>query len=149
MTTSRADLPEDLPSSLRLIAEVAGLEAAVRLARDHGGREIYIRRNLDPDSLLVLSVGMEAAALILEALGPGAIVIPLWVSHRERKLARDIIERLSQGQSEAQIARALGCHIRTVRRHRALRRPPSAQMDMFALFEGEEKSCLSGDLRKD
>ena len=152
MTTSRADVLKSFgepPPSLRLIAEVAGVEAAVQLARDHGGREIYISRNLEMDSLLVQSVGMEAAASILEALGPGAITVPLWLTGRDRKLAHDIGQRLLQGQSEAQIARALGCHIRTVRRHRARNRLPSAQMDMFALFEGEEKSCLPDDLRED
>lgn len=120
---------DGLPPTLRLIAETAGLAAAVALARDHGGTEIYIRRTLDRDHVLVRSVGMEAAASILEVLGPGAMEVPLGPAGRNHELARRIVALLDEGRSEAQVARALGCHIRTVRRYRARR--PSAQLDLF------------------
>ena len=143
MTDEPLDPFDGLPPTLRQVAEVAGVEAAVCLARDHGGTEIYIRRTLDMEHVLVRSVGMEAAASILERFGPGALEVPLWISGRGQQLARRIIERLEDGQSEAKIARALRCHIRTVRRYRA--RVPSAQLDLFALLDGEEKSCAARD----
>lgn len=139
----RPDPFDGLPPTLRQVAEVAGVEAAARLARDHGGTEIYIRRTLDMEHVLVKSVGMEAAASILERFGPGALEVPLWLSGRGQQLARRIMEMLDEGRSEAKIARALHCHIRTVRRYRA--HPPSAQMDLFEHFDGEEKSCADDD----
>lgn len=143
MNDLRPDPFDGLPPTLRQIAEVAGIEAAARLARDHGGTEIYIRRTLDMDHVLVRSVGMEAAASILERFGPGALEVPLWLSGRGQQLARQIMDMLDDGQSEAKIARTLRCHIRTVRRYRS--RVPSAQMDMFAVLEAEQKSCAGMD----
>lgn len=130
MTDAAAlDHLDDLPPLLRQIAEVAGAAAAVQLARDYGGTEIYIRKKLDTDHVLVRSVGMQSAALILDALGAGALEVPLGPSRYGEQLARAIAERQKAGQSERQIARALSCHIRTVRRHRARR--PSDQLDLF------------------
>lgn len=143
MNDLRPDPFDGLPPTLRQIAEVAGIEAAARLARDHGGTEIYIRRTLDMDHVLVRSVGMEAAASILERFGPGALEVPLWLSGRGQQLARQIMDMLDDGQSEAKIARTLRCHIRTVRRYRS--RVPSAQMDMFAVLEAEQKPCAGMD----
>jgi len=141
MPEDRADPFDGLPPTLRQVAEVAGIEAAARLARDHGGTEIYIRRTLDLEHVLVKSVGMEAAASILERFGPGALEVPLWLSGRGQQLARRIITLLDEGQSEARIARALNCHIRTVRRYRA--RVPSAQMDLFSLLDDDEGPCAT------
>lgn len=143
MNELRPDPLDGLPPTLRQVAEVAGIEAAARLARDHGGTEIYIRRTLDMDHVLVRSVGMEAAASILERFGPGALEVPLWLSGRGQQLARRVMDMLDDGRSEAKIARTLRCHIRTVRRYRA--RTPSAQMDMFALLEAEQKPCADTD----
>lgn len=143
MNDLRPDPFDGLPPTLRQIAEVAGIEAAARLARDHGGTEIYIRRTLDMGHVLVRSVGMEAAASILERFGPGALEVPLWLSGRGQQLARQIMDMLDDGQSEAKIARTLRCHIRTVRRYRS--RVPSAQMDMFAVLEAEQKPCAGTD----
>lgn len=120
---------DDLPPTLRRIAEVAGMTAAVQLAHDHGGTEIYIRKKLDGEHILVRSVGMRAAALILDALGAGALEVPMGPSCYGRQLSRAIAARLAAGHSESQIARALGCHIRTVRRHRA--NLPASQLDLF------------------
>lgn len=143
MRDDRNDPFDGLPPTLRQVAEVAGIEAAARLARDHGGTEIYIRRTLDMEHVLVKSVGMEAAASILERFGPGALEVPLWLSGRGQQMARRIMEMLEAGHSEAKIARALQCHIRTVRRYRT--RVRDAQMDLFSMLDGEEKSCAGDD----
>lgn len=123
------DAPEldELPPVLRRIAEVAGVVAAVQLARDYGGTEIYICKKLDNDHVLVRSVGMRAAALILDAFGAGVLEVPMGPNGYGARLARSIAERHKAGQSEREIARALRCHIRTVRRHRA--KLPSPQLD--------------------
>ena len=72
-----------------------------------------------------------------------ALEVPLWLSGRGQQLARQIMDMLDDGQSEAKIARTLRCHIRTVRRYRS--RVPSAQMDMFAVLEAEQKPCAGTD----
>ncbi|MDD2870103.1 helix-turn-helix domain-containing protein [Neomegalonema sp.] len=149
MKPSCAGARNDLPSSLRLIAEVAGREAAVSLAQDYGGSQIYINARLDLDHPLVRSIGMEAAASVLEAMGPGRMEVPLWLASHNHKIARRIVEMLALGRSEAQIARALGCHIRTVRRHRARQGGHAAQMDLFALLGDGRGPCAPEDFRQD
>lgn len=123
------DALDDLPPVLRRVGEVAGLAAAVQIARDFGGTEIYIKKTIEPDHILVRSLGRKAAEAVLDAFGPGALEVPLGPSCHGRQLARAIRDRLNAGQSEREIARALSCHIRTVRRHRA--RQPSNQLDLF------------------
>lgn len=120
---------DDLPPVLRRVGEVAGLAAAVQMARDFGGTEIYIKKTLDTDHILVRALGKPSAQAVLDAFGAGALEVPLGPSCHGRQLARAIRERLDAGQSEREIARALSCHIRTVRRHRA--RQPSNQLDLF------------------
>lgn len=55
-----------LPSVLREIAEVAGLDAALQLAREHGGTDISIPRKVHADHWLVRCVGSAAAQKICQ-----------------------------------------------------------------------------------
>lgn len=55
---------DGLPETLREIAEVAGLEAAMKLAWARGGTQVWIPRRVGPRHWLVQAVGREAADAI-------------------------------------------------------------------------------------
>ncbi|NBB17025.1 helix-turn-helix domain-containing protein [Caulobacter sp. SLTY] len=84
-------------------AEVLDAEALDLLSRDFGGRRIYIPRALGEDHPLVVSIGLDAARLLVEALAGEELEPPLTGGKRLR-----ILEALDRGEKPEQIARALG-----------------------------------------
>lgn len=96
---------EQLPGLLADIARITTPEIAIAVARQHGGRRLYIPRTPPIDHPLCDLVGRQAALLIAEHLGgdryevPAARTILRWAdAHRFR----------AQGMSHAQISQALG-----------------------------------------
>lgn len=122
-----------LPDLLADLVDLVGAPAAAALARDFGGVRLYLpsQARLRADHPLVRSVGAEAARRIVDRFGGGPLEVPLGPHARTAALARAIRQRLLAGQSEAQIARACGVHIRTVRRHRAALRTDPRQLSLF------------------
>lgn len=113
--------PDDLPSVLAEIAEVAGVAAALQVAAARGGRVAYIPApdHLVPDHWLVLAVGAAAAAAIAQRLGGGSLLIPLGPLGGNRgRVWATIRTALGEGCSAPEAARRAGVHERTVRRHR-------------------------------
>jgi DNA-binding NarL/FixJ family response regulator len=111
----------DLPPVLAEVAEVAGVTAALQLAHAKGGSQAYIPKpeNLTPDHWLVEAVGDIAARAIAERMGGGHCGIPLGPLNGMRsKVWRAIQEGIKEGKSAHEIARLIGVHHRTVRRHR-------------------------------
>jgi hypothetical protein len=73
--------PEPLPMALmppvlQQIAEIAGPEAAVRVARELGGRRIYVAPRPGPRNPLTRLLGRPVATAIAEALGSGDLEVP-------------------------------------------------------------------------
>jgi hypothetical protein len=110
-----------LPGVLAQVAQAAGLEASVRLAKARGGGRAYIPA---PEALhsrhwLVLAVGMEAALAITSALGGNEVEVPLGPFAGNRAHIWAAIERgLNDGLSVEEAARQVGVTARTVRRHK-------------------------------
>ncbi|MDR3437157.1 helix-turn-helix domain-containing protein [Telmatospirillum sp.] len=112
----------DLPPILAEIAEVAGVVAALQVANAKGGTVAYFRAadNLAPGYWLVDAVGLDAARKIIERFGPGAIEIPLGpLAGNRNSLWTAIQKALKEGKSVATVARLVGVHARTVRRHKS------------------------------
>ena len=109
-----------MSTTVRLI-EAIGPDAAGVLIDAHGGTDIYLPRRLPADHPLSSLIGFERAARLQAAFGHGALAVPL------RPPAVTITARVAglsaAGHSAAEIARRLGCTVRTVRRHRARSRP--------------------------
>lgn len=103
-----------LPEMLERIAEVAGLPAAIKLAKDFGGSRIYIPQLPTPKTALSRSVGPEAAAKIAAAFGMGYLDVPIGPRIWNQRIVAAVAELLSQGRSIHQIANALGVTARTV-----------------------------------
>jgi Mor family transcriptional regulator len=110
-----------LPESLRRLAELVGMPAALALVEGWGGIDVYVPKpeNLDATHPLARAMGL-AAARKLAAEYPGeALEIPLarGIAHAAR--LADVARRTAAGESEAQIARSYRVTKRWVRMLRA------------------------------
>jgi len=116
-----------LPGILCDIAEAAGIEAALAVARARGGCRAYFPEAPRCRSWLVEAVGLDKAAIIgrLFASGKGGIEleVPRGPALSRVSQWREIYRRLAAGQSKAEIARALGISHKTVQAHANGRRP--------------------------
>ena len=98
-----------------LISEIAqkiGAEAAEHLARDFGGRRVYIPAAPWRGDQIARSIGMAAAVQLAQLCGGDRVMIP---AHPDRALRRaQIIALRTRGVSVSRIARGLGCTERYV-----------------------------------
>lgn len=129
-----------LPQILKEIADVAGLEAAIEIARVRGGMEVYIPAKADCNHWLVRSVGEEAAKLICDHFtmngGGMRINIPFGPVHRNAVLRRRVDKMIKEGKSAGEIVRATGYTERGVfYRRAALKQSGEAQQDQISMFE--------------
>ncbi|KAF0136668.1 MAG: hypothetical protein FD139_727 [Methylocystaceae bacterium] len=120
-----------LPPLLAEIAEVAGLVAAVQLAKAKGGTECYIPARAPDDHWLVQCVGREAAdklcAHFVAAIESDSgrsrhgvkILLPLGEAGSRAEARRRVREALEQGKTLSEAARSGGVHQRTVQNIRA------------------------------
>lgn len=131
-------IASDLPPVLATIAAAASETIALKIARKHGGTRV-VMPVAPGDNWLTEIAGDEAAAAIIEAIGPARrLDMPLGPegghATSRRQLARQFQELSAQGASEADMARALGVTGRTIRNRRAAqraRRADTRQGDLF------------------
>ena len=131
-----------LPGILQEIAEAAGLEAALEIARAKGGTIAYFPARPGPRHWLSAAVGHDKARAIGRALAPGQsgieLLVPMGPSASQAARWRRMRELIDAGGSAAQIARAVGCHSRTVKKHRNGQVPTAdAVLAQGDLFEGD------------
>lgn len=124
-------LPSPLPGALAEIAEIAGVQAALKLAADYGGRRVYIPARAADDHWLVVCVGRVAADSICRHFAAPSDVDRPHVCSRGCRVdvpmagggvlagARRAAARLTQdGASISQTAGAVGLSSRTIERLR-------------------------------
>ena len=127
---------DDLPSSVREIADVIGREAAMyligHLPRCYAGRDghksnrviMYVPKTLPPDHRLVEILGWHTALKLVGAFG-GEILNPANCNHLEARLRnRRILEMLDEGVPAATVADEMGVTVRYVRHLRQMEKPP-------------------------
>lgn len=106
-----------LTGKLAEIAEAAGVAAALKLARELGGRELKL--SAVPGGKLARIVGQEAAEAIVEAFGRGEkITVPMAHLRGARGRREAVARMLANGVSTARAAEAADVHERTARRAR-------------------------------
>lgn len=108
------DQDDDLPGVLGEFAAVAGRAAALRLAADFGGTEVYVPREVDAGHPLAKSLGLAAARKLVECFGHGRLLVPLGPFATGARRRQAIVRMLAERRPAREIARRLGCHIRTV-----------------------------------
>lgn len=119
-----------LPGILAEIADVAGEDAALAIARARGGTQIYIPPRPANDHWLCELIGIDAARKVCAQL-TGEVasrreIVPLGPVGKEAQLramrAADkalMDEMIRQQKSEREISLATGYTVRTVRKRRA------------------------------
>ncbi len=122
-----------LPPLLRTIAEVASLEAALKLSKERGGTRMYVPHKLSAGHWLVELIGVDAAAAVQKLYAGDVVDIPLGLggsAQTARAIAR---HALDGGASVAQAARQAGLTERGVYKllSREERRRSSMQLNLF------------------
>ncbi|MVO18266.1 hypothetical protein [Parasedimentitalea huanghaiensis] len=122
-----------LPGVLALIADEISVDLAVCLAKQRGGREIYIAKDPAPSCSLSEIVGQANAQKLYKLLGSGKMLVPAGNISGQTGRRQRIAMLLDQGLSHSIIAADVDVHIRTVERVSAeLRRPKDQrQSDLF------------------
>lgn len=121
---------DGLPENLREIAEVAGLEAAMVLARKYGGTQVNIPRKVGPKHWLVTDVGSKAAEAICKhysvvdadghAVGRFRLLIPRGPAGLMAQARQRLAKELQSGEvSVRQAARRAGLGERAAWRMKA------------------------------
>ncbi len=128
-----------LPDLLAEIAEVAGLDAAAKVAQVKGGTRAYFPLKPLSNHWLTLAVGADAAAKICDKICNGDHGIELEVPMGPKQSTRQRWQRIhvlkAKGYSKPRIAREVNCHYKTVGRvlngHRKTMATTLAQSDFF------------------
>lgn len=122
-------MKSSLPGLLGEIADIAGVDVAMEVARSHGGTRVSIPPEAEPDHWLVKLVGFDVADRICRGLAiidadgrPGAIrreVLPIGPNSVMKRARRIAAEALENGDSGREAARQSGLHERTIWRMKA------------------------------
>lgn len=118
-----------LPGILGEIAIIAGSRAAERLALRHGGQELKL--SSQAGSALAKTVGVEAAAAIVAAIGPVKVTIPMAHLRGTRARRAAVAKLLADGMSNAKAAETCDVHERTARRVREAMRGHNSAPSLF------------------
>lgn len=127
------------PELLRRVAAEVNAGAALSLAANFGGRELYIPRpaSIDEAHPLALALGLATARKVAEVLRDGKILIPMGPVSNQRRRAEAMRRMKREGLTNAAAARALGVHERTVYlrhqvdREAGLTDPTAPNLDLF------------------
>ncbi|MBF0215211.1 MAG: hypothetical protein HQM00_16905, partial [Magnetococcales bacterium] len=116
-TLSDADFAVcELPPTLRLLVEVAGLPATLALVTRFGGTEVCVPVRIDPDSDLVATVGAEVAQKLVMHFSGERVYIPKGDRALRCARNRNIVREYDQGGVTAgQLALRHGLTERMVR----------------------------------
>lgn len=101
-----------LPGILGAVEELAGVEAALQLAREYGGTQISLSDA--PGALLVRLIGQEAASAIVQRIGRGKVVVPMATARGQKGRRAQAAALLSKDATATQVALACDMHTRTV-----------------------------------
>lgn len=123
-------MSEPLPDLLARIAAAAGEEAASLVAKEWGGRVLYVPKEFRADHRMAELVGEAKAKAIFAAIGYGNVLVPMGDAAGPAKRRRVVAELLDKKHSRAEAAKAAGVHERTVYRV-AARKKDRRQGDLF------------------
>ncbi|AFL74318.1 Mor transcription activator family protein [Thiocystis violascens] len=82
-----ARVRDHMPETLREVADLIGVAAALCLSKRFGGRSLYIPASPGPDSDITACIGWEAAQTLGRYFGQNDVVLPM--ARTIERLARD------------------------------------------------------------
>lgn len=138
---SEVSLRELLPDKLGEIAEIIGVESALKLSESFPGIRIFIPRNVRGSSPIVAAIGIQAARKLARHYEGEAIVVPMARKVHQLRLKATVLRLLAEGAaaktpaerkrlSAAALARKYGLHQFTIYRWSA-ESMSTAQMGLF------------------
>jgi hypothetical protein len=125
----------DTPELVRVIGQACGYEAAVAIVRKWGGVRLFIPQAVTADHVLAKTIGLDAAAKLVELLGHGHVEVPMWTAATAALKTRLVLSLAAEGLSRREIALAAKCSGRRVYQILAEADAGSIdphQLDMFA-----------------
>lgn len=123
-------LADLLPPKLAEIAEVIGIDAAMKLSAAHPGLRIHVPKRAPETHSITIAIGLKAAQALCEIYGGSDVVIPMATRLHKERLRLAIIDRLKAGASAPEVAREFGVHQFTVYRLKA-EQSRSEQQQLF------------------
>lgn len=116
-----------LPAVLAEIAEVAGIAAALAIADARGGTRVHFPARAPDEHWLPRLVGREAADKLcahfrVTMSGGVTVLVPLGPKNFYKRARRRAGEMFAKGSSNAEVAKAIGVHCRSIERYRARER---------------------------
>jgi hypothetical protein len=132
---------DGLPEPLDVIADAAGLDAALKLADAYGGTRVSIPARVSDDHWLAQLVGLEAAKAICKEMaqisaggrmrGAGEIVIPRGPANHYAKAKAQFYQHRKEGLSVRKAARMVQVHEQTGFRWEKSRKADDNQLFLF------------------
>lgn len=104
-----------LPGLLRDVADAFGEDVALRLARELGGRYVYLPKVAERSHPVARAAGVRVLRFLISRHDElERIVIPKGPDRDRRLRARLIAEMTARGRTADEIAARVGLHVRTV-----------------------------------
>lgn len=104
-----------MPPSLAELARVSSVAAALALAREYGGRRIYIPEVMTEDHPLAVLIGFDAATALAHHYPGDRPEIPMLRDWRAKVKANAIASARRAGRTQAELAREYGMTERGIR----------------------------------
>lgn len=106
MNTIQSNQRQELPDSLAEIADVVGLEGALKLVEQCGGTRIFIPRKVGVQHQLANLLGFEQARRMSQHFGGETISIVRAAAALRKRRNLEIISRYDGGEGVRVLARA-------------------------------------------
>ena len=98
-----------LPPKLIEIAQVIGLDAALKLSAAWPGIRLTVPKDIRADHPIALHLGIEAAGKLASIYGGDTLVPPMCTRYHRERLNERILQAL-ETRSAADVAREYGIH---------------------------------------
>lgn len=126
-----------LPHILFEMADKFGLPTALEFAVQYGGRHIYLPKAAHAGHEVAQKFSIELLGWMIEKWRDGDLLIPIGPQSTHAQLNRKIRAMAVSGVAASDVTRAVGCHERTVYRHR--QRARNAVTPPLLAILGEKK----------
>lgn len=103
------ELQDCLPPKLLEIAEVIGLDAALKLSAAWPGIRVFVPKHVTAEHPLAVHLGITAARKLVAIYGGESITPPMCTRYHQQRLNQKILDAL-ESRSAADVAREFGVH---------------------------------------
>lgn len=100
-----------LPQKLAEIAEVVGIEAALKMSEAWPGQRVYVPKTVSSEDALALHIGLKLARKLAEVYGGETVVVPMASMRRRQILRFKALEKYEAGATASEVSREFGVHL--------------------------------------